>query len=104
MASASVSVDHLFQNRYAAVMHVRRGQRDVAQGRHAKLPHVGRAMGDVDQSSVVLRIASSPVHIVEARIGVRGGCLAAPLVNQWAGEIEARMALCAAGTRREEKR
>ena len=60
---ACVEVDHLGERRDAAVVHVRRGDRDVAQRRRAERAHVGGAVRVRFEPRI--GIATGAVDVVE---------------------------------------
>src|ERR1700749_182498 len=97
-------IDHLTQRRNAAVMHIRRGQRNIAQGRHAEFPHVSLAMSHFEQPEIAPRIAAAPIHAVEPSVREDGLYLFVPIESDWTIKVDAGVALTAADAIRVEKR
>ena len=94
-------IDHGLERRRAAVVEVRRRQRDVAQGRRAEAAHVARIVRDLDQAGVGRGICADPVDVVEP--GVEELDLAAVRhrsVVVRRREVEAAVTLPAAEARR----
>ena len=57
--TARVMVDHVLERAHASIMHVGKGEPEVAKRRDAHAPHVGLNTGDLEQAAIALGIAHS---------------------------------------------
>ena len=60
-AARRVVIDHLFQRGHAAVVHVRRGDGDIAKSRRSKLSDVLGTLRVFIKTAIGLRYADTPV-------------------------------------------
>lgn len=91
--AARIMVDHFFESGDGAIVHVGRGQFDVAQGGGAEPPHVGRPLSELPQTPVVQGIVARATDVVEAvvvefRLGDRR-----PRMVHRLAEVEATVAV-----------
>ncbi len=66
-----IVLDHFFECRDRAVVHVGRGHRDVPKARWLELSFVCRVIGDVEKAFVPLWVASILIEVVEAVVEER---------------------------------
>src|SRR5580692_7023225 len=104
MAAPHVMIEDVQQAGQAAVVHVRGRQCDVAQRRDAKPAHIFGPMSNLDQTSILQRVAAASVEIVKTRIGEEGAALLVILVNQWPREIDSKVTSGASDAGGEEQR